>query len=820
MPQKRDVLQHLTRDELVSVVNRFDLSPKDRRAKDGLVEAIAASKKATLPEILPELPRDRLKELCQAFDLDDGGREKGALVERLVGGKIEPTPSSKKSNGYATNGASTKLAESIEVVPGEKLTVERLERDLLAGADILRGSIDSSDYKNYIFGLLFLKRLSDRFDEECEALVKDGDDPEDKDNHQFFVPKRARWQEIQKVATDLGSALNKACSQLEEVNGSLEGVLAGIDYNDERKLGDAKNRDAVLGRLVQHFSRLSLKNGDLSEPDMLGRAYEYLIEHFADDAGKKGGEFYTPRMVVRLLVEMLAPTEKMRICDPTAGSGGMLIECAHYLERHKQNPKDLSLYGQEKNLGTWAICKMNMLLHGLPDARIEKGDTIDDPKLLEGGSLMLFDRVIANPPFSDKQWKRSFALTDPWSRFSFGVPSQRYGDLAYTQHMLSTLKRDGMLAVIMPHGVLFRPGVEREIRTRFIESDLLDSVVVLPPNLFYGASLPAVVLVLSRKKPESRRGTVLFIDASRDYREGTNQNYLRLEDVEKIVSTFGSRANIDAYSRVIANDEIRSKNYNLSISRYLTGSAASARRPVDDDVRALRAALASRSEAERLVEATLARVQTADEEFLTGWSERSVGSLGQWLSGGTPSKANASLWTGSLPWVSPKDMKVTRISDAIDHVAEAAVGRGTQRVGAGAILIVVRGMILAHSVPVALTTAAVTFNQDIKALVPADDVSPEFVLYTLEDSKDEILRFVDTATHGTKRIPTEQLFEFPVLLPDRAEQEKIGEAIAAVDEAIEANRRAASALGTLKKSLAGALLAGEARLVSNGSAEQ
>jgi type I restriction enzyme M protein len=257
-------------------------------------------------------------------------------------------------NGASSNGAGKRgstpprTPEPVEVQPGEKLSVDKLERYLWSAADILRGSIDSSDYKNYIFGLLFLKRLSDRFEEECEALVRDGDDPEDRDNHQFFVPKRTRWPEIQKVATDLGSALNKACAQLEEANGSLEGVLAGIDYNDERKLGDARARDVVLGRLVQHFSRLSLKNANLSEPDMLGRAYEYLIEQFADDAGKKGGEFYTPRMVVRLIVELLAPKEGMRICDPTAGSGGMLIECAHYLERQGQNPRNLSLLAKRR----------------------------------------------------------------------------------------------------------------------------------------------------------------------------------------------------------------------------------------------------------------------------------------------------------------------------------------------------------------------------------------------------------------------------------------------------------------------------------------
>jgi type I restriction enzyme M protein len=573
MPQKREVLQLFTRDELVTVVDRFELSASDRRSKDALIDTVASSKKATLVDVLPELSRDRLKELCRAFDLDDGGREKNALVERLTGSKTaESSPPSKK-NG--SNGASSKGVEPLDVMPGVKLTVDRLEGYLWSAADILRGSIDSSDYKNFIFGILFLKRLSDRFEEECEILVKEGDDPEDKDNHQFFVPKRARWSEIQKVATDLGATLNKACSQLEEANHSLEGVLAGIDYNDEHKLGDARNRDVVLGRLVQHFSKLSLKNTDLSEPDMLGRAYEYLIEKFADDAGKKGGEFYTPRMVVKLIVEMLAPKEGMRICDPTVGSGGMLIECAHYLERHKQNPRNLSLFGQEKNLGTWAICKMNMLLHGLSDARIEKGDTIRDPKLREDGELMLFDRVIANPPFSLDEWGREIAEHDPYGRFRFGVPPKGKGDLAFVQHMVATTNTSGIVGVVMPHGVLFRGGAEGDIRKGILQEDLVEAVVGLPTNLFYGTGIPAAILVMNRSKKADRKRKVLFIEASREFKEGSAQNYLREEDVKKIAAAFHAFADSEKYARVVGLDEIEKNDWNLNISRYVeTADAA------------------------------------------------------------------------------------------------------------------------------------------------------------------------------------------------------------------------------------------------------
>jgi type I restriction enzyme M protein len=510
MATKRDVLAHLTHDELLAVVDRFTLVVPDRRSNEGLVAAVAASKKATLAEILPGYARDRLKELCRGLGLDDGGKEKAAIVDRILGGKSESAPSVRPS-GMKASATTAPAAEQIELsLSAGKLTIDALERYLWSAADILRGSIDSSDYKGFIFGLLFLKRLSDRFEEECEALVAAGDDPEDKDNHQFFVPKRARWAEIQRIATNVGEALNKACSALEGENKSLEGVLGGIDFNDERKLGDAKSRDVVLGKLVQHFAKVALKNANLSEPDMLGRAYEYLIEKFADDAGKKGGEFYTPKKVVELIVALLAPTEKMQICDPTCGSGGMLIECAHYLARNRQNPKNLSLFGQEKNLGTWAICKMNTLLHGFPDARIEKGDTIRDPKLRDGSGLMLFDRVIANPPFSLDDWGREIAENDPYSRFGFGLPPKGKGDLAFIQHMIATTNKTGMVGVVMPHGVLFRGGAEGDIRKALLKEDLLEAVVGLPTNLFYGTGIPAAVLIFNKSKKRDRKGKLIF----------------------------------------------------------------------------------------------------------------------------------------------------------------------------------------------------------------------------------------------------------------------------------------------------------------------
>ncbi|MDD5309063.1 MAG: N-6 DNA methylase [Deltaproteobacteria bacterium] len=596
MPSKREIVSLLKRDELNEVVDLFGLEVSDRRARDGLVEAVASTRKAALEEILGGMKRERLKDLCRALGLDDSGKEKAEIVERLVGGRAAtqaaPVPKAKREAKPEVRPVEPELPV------GAKLTTADLERYLWSAADILRGSIDSSDYKNYIFGFLFLKRLSDRFEEESAAVTAKGFDPEDPDEHQFFVPQRARWESVRKHATNLGEVLNKACAALEEQNTSLEGVLAGIDYNDERKLGDARNRDTVLGRLVQHFSRINLRNDNLTEPDMLGRAYEYLIEKFADDAGKKGGEFYTPRKVVQLIVEILAPQERMRICDPTVGSGGMLVECANYVQRHGGDRRNLSLHGQEKNLGTWAICKMNMLLHGLPDARIEKGDTIRTPRLREEGELMLFDRVIANPPFSLDEWGQDTAEADPYGRFRFGIPPKSKGDLAFVQHMVATMNAQGMLGVVMPHGVLFRGSSEGRIREGLLREDLIDAVIGLPSNLFYGTGIPAAILVMNRAKPEARKGKVLFVEASREFKEGTNQNLLRDEDVRKIAVAFHAYKDVERYARVVPLAEIEKNDFNLNISRYVDTAEAAEKVDVRAAVAKLRELEKARAEAE------------------------------------------------------------------------------------------------------------------------------------------------------------------------------------------------------------------------------
>jgi type I restriction enzyme M protein len=438
--------------------------------------------------------------------------------------------------------------------------------------DTFRGTVDPSQYKDYILVMLFVKYLSDLHKEKVEEYSKRyGGDKARIDRamsrERFVLPEECDFDHLYAMRSEanIGERINISLQKIEDQNkAKLEGVFRNIDFNSESNLGETKERNSRLKHLLEDFAdlRLDLRPSVVGQRDVIGDVYEYLIGNFASDSGKKGGEFYTPAEVSRLLARIVAPTAGDRICDPCCGSGSLLIRAAREV-----GSDDFSVYGQELNGSTWALCRMNMFLHGLDNARIERGDTIRNPKLAEDDALMKFNVVVANPPFSLDKWGSDTTEADKYKRFWRGTPPKSRGDYAFITHMVETMNEtDGRVGVVVPHGVLFRGGSEGTIRQRFIEENLLEGVIGLPANLFFGVGIPAALLFFRRGKKDKK---VFFIDASHEYAEGKNQNKLRDEDMEKIVATWRAHRDVPKYAHLATLEEIKGKDFNLNIPLYV-----------------------------------------------------------------------------------------------------------------------------------------------------------------------------------------------------------------------------------------------------------
>ena len=451
------------------------------------------------------------------------------------------------------------------------IDLSQLESHLWESANILRGPVDAADFKTYIFPLLFFKRISDVYDEELRQILEESGGDEEyahlPEFHRFQIPDGCHWEDVRARTVDVGQALQYALREIEKANPeTLYGIFGDAQWANKDRLSDR-----LLNDLIDHFSRLNLANSAVPN-DILGRAYEYLIKQFADATNKKAGEFYTPRSVVRLMINILDPQEGETIYDPACGTGGMLLEAVNHVREGGGSIKTLRgrLFGQEKNLTTAAIARINLFLHGIEDFSIIRGDTLRNPAVMEGDRLAKFDCVIANPPFSLERWGEDVWESDPFGRNFAGVPPRKYGDYAWVQHMIVSMATGtGRMAVVLPHGVLFRMGAEGKIRRNLLDRDLLEAVIGMGPNLFYGTQLAACILVFRQRKATERRGRVLIVDASEEYRRGRNQNTLEDEHVEPIFDWYTQFEDVPGVARVVDLEEIAENDYNLNISRYV-----------------------------------------------------------------------------------------------------------------------------------------------------------------------------------------------------------------------------------------------------------
>jgi len=451
----------------------------------------------------------------------------------------------------------------------ERLTLSQLEQYLAKAAWILKGPVDAADFKVYIFPLLFFKRISDVYDEEYREAFdeSEGDDEyaTSPEFHRFTIPSGCHWDEIRETTLNIGSKIKGAFAQIEKANpDNLSNIFGDAPWTNKEKLSDE-----LLCKLIEHFSQYNLSNSNV-EPDILGQAYEYLIKVFADQTNKKAGEFYTPRSVVNLMGRIVNAKEGETIYDPACGTAGMLLECVEHVKEQGGDFRTLKLFGQEKNLTTSTIARMNMFLHGIEDFYIERGDTLRDPRFFENDRLKQFNIVIANPPFSLDAWGADLWANDVYGRNIGVTPPKGNGDMAWVLHMIKSMNPvNGRVAVVLPHGALFRKGAEAKIRAALLEMDLLDAVIGLGANIFYGATLSACILIFRSNKEKHKKNQVLFIDAADQIRKGRAQNFLEKKHIQTIYQWYCDWTDVKNYVKTVTLEEIKGNDYNMNIPLYV-----------------------------------------------------------------------------------------------------------------------------------------------------------------------------------------------------------------------------------------------------------
>jgi type I restriction enzyme M protein len=452
------------------------------------------------------------------------------------------------------------------------MTQQELEKYLWGAAKVLRGTIDAGDYKQYIFPLLFFKRICDVYDEEFErALTESNGDIEYAsfaEHHHFIVPQDAHWNTARETTTNVGMAIQNAMREIEKANpDTLYGIFGDASWTNKDRLSDA-----TLINLIEHFSQHKLNLSTVAD-DKLGNAYEYLIKEFADDSGHTAAEFYTNRTVVKLMTMIMDPQPGESVYDPTCGSGGLLLNCALHLRDEGKEYRTLKLYGQEINLITSAIARMNMFMHGIEEFNITRGDTLAQPAFLENDTLKKFNVILANPPYSIKTWDRNGFENDPYGRNLWGTPAQGCADYAFQQHIQKSLNdKNGRSISLWPHGVLFRDA-EAEMRRKMIEEDLVECVIGLGPNLFYNSPMEACLLITTTKKKKERRGKILIINAVKEVKQDKNIGYLEAKHIDKIYNSFLDFKDEESFSKVVDNETVLSKKASLNIAQYVSNVA-------------------------------------------------------------------------------------------------------------------------------------------------------------------------------------------------------------------------------------------------------